>query len=222
MKYYINNFTYRRCRTTQNQAYALKHLSNKWMIPYQEEYLNINNIFGRNADTVLEIGFGMGEATEEIALSRKNENFIGIETFRPGIGSLLNKIEKSNIKNLRIIQHNAIEVIKNMIPRESLSGVHIYFPDPWPKVRHQKRRLIQESFISLISTRICKNGYIHCATDWEDYANQMLQVLSKEPLLTNLGIDCKNRSHVRPCTKFEKRGIELGHKISDLIFKRIF
>ncbi len=214
------SFYHQRYRITKNQRHALKNFFLKWCIPYQTHYLNYEKAFDQNAPVILEIGFGMGEATETIALSRPSENFLAAETYMPGIGSLLRRIEKSNIKNLRIIKHDAIEILENMIPPESLKGLHIYFPDPWPKVRHRKRRLIQERFSKLAKSRICISGYVHCTTDSDEYASQIEKNLNNSTFfLVNFkkNSSCGNR----PLTKFERRGIKLGHNIYDFIFKRI-
>jgi len=218
---HIRSFVHRRGHITQGQLAALERLMGQWSIPYAPRRLDPAAAFGRQAPTVLEIGFGMGETTEKIALARPGDNFLGVEVFNAGVGSLLRRIEDSSIPNLRIIQHDAVEVVRDMIAPDSLAGVHIYFPDPWPKKRHHKRRLIQPTFISLLASRIAPGGYIHCATDWEDYAVQMLEVLSGEPLLKNT-VDggYAPRPDYRPLTKFETRGLRLGHGVWDLIFKR--
>lgn len=217
---HIRSFVHRRGHITQGQLAALERLMGQWSIPYAPRRLDPAAAFGRQAPTVLEIGFGMGETTEKIALARPDDNFLGVEVFNAGVGSLLRRIEDSSIQNLRIIQHDAVEVVRDMIAPDSLAGVHIYFPDPWPKKRHHKRRLIQPAFISLLASRIAPGGYIHCATDWEDYAVQMLEVLSGEPLLKNTADGYAPRPDYRPLTKFETRGLRLGHGVWDLIFKR--
>ncbi|WP_367353255.1 tRNA (guanosine(46)-N7)-methyltransferase TrmB [Achromobacter animicus] len=217
---HIRSFVHRRGHITQGQLAALERLMGQWSIPYAPRRLDPAAAFGRQAPTVLEIGFGMGETTEKIALARPGDNFLGVEVFNAGVGSLLRRIEDSSIQNLRIIQHDAVEVVRDMIAPDSLAGVHIYFPDPWPKKRHHKRRLIQPTFISLLASRIAPGGYIHCATDWEDYAVQMLEVLSGEPLLKNTVDGYAPRPDYRPLTKFETRGLRLGHGVWDLIFKR--
>lgn len=218
---HIRSFVHRRGHITQGQRDALETLLSKWSLPYQAQRLDTSAAFGRQAPTVLEIGFGMGETTEKIALARPGDNFLGVEVFNAGVGSLLRRIEDSSIPNLRIVQHDAVEVVRDMIAPDSLAGVHIYFPDPWPKKRHHKRRLIQPTFIKLLATRIAPGGYIHCATDWEDYAVQMLEVLSGEPLLANSVDGYAPRPDYRPLTKFENRGLRLGHGVWDLIFKRV-
>jgi len=218
---HIRSFVHRRGHITQGQREALERLLGKWSIPYAPRRLDPAAAFGREAPTILEIGFGMGETTEKIALARPDDNFLGVEVFNAGVGSLLRRIEDSQIQNLRIIQHDAVEVVRDMIAPDSLAGVHIYFPDPWPKKRHHKRRLIQSPFVSLLASRIAPGGYLHCATDWEDYAVQMREVLSAEPLLRNTAEGYAPRPDYRPLTKFETRGLRLGHGVWDLIFKRV-
>jgi tRNA (guanine-N7-)-methyltransferase len=218
---HIRSFVHRRGHVTQGQREALQRLMGRWSIPYTEHQLDLAAAFGRQAPTVLEIGFGMGETTEKIALARPHENFLGIEVFNAGVGSLLRRIEVSQISNLRIIQHDAVEVVRDMIAPSTLAGVHIYFPDPWPKKRHHKRRLVQAPFIALLASRIAPGGYVHCATDWQPYAEQMHDVLSAEPLLANTAARYAPRPDFRPQTKFESRGLRLGHGVWDLIFNRL-
>lgn len=218
---HIRSFVHRRSHITQGQQHAIDTLATKWAIPYQPQLLDFTTIFGRTAPTILEIGFGMGETTEKIALTRANDNFIGVEVFPAGVGAMLNRIETSQLHNVRIIQHDAVDVVNHMIPLESLDGIHIYFPDPWPKKRHHKRRLIQGPFVHLLAQRLKSGGYIHCATDWENYAEQMLEVLSAEPLLQNTADGFAPKPEYRPQTKFETRGFRLGHSSWDVVFKKI-
>ncbi|WP_019937855.1 tRNA (guanosine(46)-N7)-methyltransferase TrmB [Bordetella sp. FB-8] len=218
---HIRSFVHRRGHITQGQRDALEHLLDKWSLPYAPRPLDAAAAFGRQAPLILEIGFGMGETTEKIALTRPQDNFLGVEVFNAGVGSLLRRIEESAIPNLRIVQHDAVEVVRDMIAPETLAGVHVYFPDPWPKKRHHKRRLIQPAFVALLASRIAPGGYLHCATDWQEYAAQMLDVLGAEPLLRNTCADYAPRPDYRPQTKFETRGLRLGHGVWDLIFKRI-
>ncbi|MFZ5509698.1 MAG: tRNA (guanosine(46)-N7)-methyltransferase TrmB, partial [Pseudomonadota bacterium] len=166
------------------------------------------------------IGCGMGETTVAIAAAHRDKDFIGIEVHTPGVGSLLKRIEEQGLTNLRVIQHDAVEVLRDMIPADSLAGVHIFFPDPWPKKRHHKRRLIQPSFVALLASRLKPGGYVHLATDWQDYAEQMLAVLSAEPALENTAAGFAARPEYRPQTKFEARGLRLGHGVWDLVFRR--
>jgi len=218
---HIRSFVHRRSHMTPGQKQAVEQHMDKWALPYQDSLLDYDQAFGRGAPTILEIGFGMGETTQKIAQLRADENFLGVEVFNAGVGALLKRIEESGVSNIRIIQHDAVEVVQNMIAPDSLAGVHIYFPDPWPKKRHHKRRLVRPEFIALLASRIKPGGYIHCATDWEDYAGQMLEVLSGEVLLRNTCTDYAPKPDYRPQTKFETRGLRLGHGIRDLVFKRI-
>jgi len=217
---HIRSFVNRRSHMTQGQQQALDTYLDKWSIAYRSERLDLNQAFGRSAPTILEIGFGMGETTEQIALARPQDNFLGVEVFNAGVGALLKRIEASALQNIRIIQHDAVEVLRDMIAPNSLAGGHIYFPDPGPKKRHHKRRLIQPPLIELLSSRMAPGAYMHCATDWEHYALQMLEVLSAEPSLTNTAENFAPRPDFRPLTKFENRGIRLGHGVWDLIFKK--
>jgi len=217
---HIRSFVNRRSHMTQGQQQALDAYLDKWSVPYRAEVLDLSATFGRSAPTVLEIGFGMGETTEQIALARPQDNFLGVEVFNAGVGALLKRIETSTLENIRIIQHDAVEVLRDMVAPNSLSGVHIYFPDPWPKKRHHKRRLIQAPLIELLSSRMASGAYLHCATDWEHYAQQMLEVLSGEASLINTAENFAPRPDFRPLTKFENRGIRLGHGVWDLIFKK--
>ena len=217
---HIRSFVNRRSHMTQGQQQALDSYLYKWSIPYRAQVLDLSASFGRVAPTILEIGFGMGETTEQIALTRPDDNFLGVEVFNAGVGALLKRIESSSLQNIRIIQHDAVEVLRDMIAPNSLAGVHIYFPDPWPKKRHHKRRLIQAPLIQLLSSRLASGAYVHCATDWEHYAQQMLEVLSAEPSLANAADGFAPRPDFRPLTKFENRGLRLGHGVWDLIFKK--
>ncbi|GAA4327547.1 tRNA (guanosine(46)-N7)-methyltransferase TrmB [Pigmentiphaga soli] len=217
---HIRSFVHRRGHITQSQKEALDTLAGKWTLPYQDHHLKVAAAFGREAPTVLEIGFGMGETTAQIAQAQPERNFIGVEVFNAGVGAMLRRIEQAGLRNVRIVQHDAVDVVRNMIAPDSLSGVHVYFPDPWPKKRHHKRRLIQSPFVALLATRIAPGGYLHCATDWQPYAEQMLEVLHAEPLLANTADGFSPRPAWRPQTKFEARGLRLGHGVWDVIFER--
>jgi len=163
----------------------------------------------------------MGGTTAEIASARPADDFLGIEVHEPGVGALLKLIGEQELTNIRVVQHDAVEVLEHMIAADSLDGVHIYFPDPWHKARHHKRRLIQPKFVALLVSRLKPDGYLHLATDWQNYAEQMLEVLSAEPALENTaGSDYAERPDYRPVTKFERRGLKLGHGVWDLVFKR--
>ncbi|HWV63072.1 MAG TPA: tRNA (guanosine(46)-N7)-methyltransferase TrmB, partial [Oxalicibacterium sp.] len=182
--------------------------------------LETTQAFGRNAPTIFEIGFGMGETTATIAAGMPEKNFIGVEVHTPGIGSLLKLIGERQLENVRIIQHDAYEVLVNMIAPASLSGIHVFFPDPWHKARHNKRRLIQPPMVELLSSRLAPGGYLHCATDWQEYAEQMLEVLGNETTLQNTADGYAPRPDYRPVTKFENRGLKLGHGVWDLVFRK--
>ncbi len=217
---HIRSFVNRRSHITQGQQEAIDAFLTKWSLAYRPSQLNLTETFEREAPTILEIGFGMGETTEKIALARPDDNFLGVEVFNAGVGALLKRIEASNLNNIRIIQHDAVEVLRDMLAPQSLAGVHIYFPDPWPKTRHHKRRLIQPPLVELLASRMAPGAYIHCATDWEHYAEQMLAVLSAETSLQNTCEGFAPRPEFRPLTKFENRGLRLGHGVWDVIFKK--
>ena len=217
---HIRSFVNRRSHITQGQQEALDAFLTKWSLAYRPSLLNLTETFEREAPTILEIGFGMGETTEKIALARPGDNFLGVEVFNAGVGALLKRIEASSLNNIRIIQHDAVEVLRDMLAPQSLAGVHIYFPDPWPKTRHHKRRLIQPPLVELLASRLASGAYIHCATDWEHYAEQMLAVLSAETSLQNTCEGFAPRPDFRPLTKFENRGLRLGHGVWDVIFKK--
>lgn len=217
---HIRSFVNRRSHITQGQQEALDAFLTKWSLAYRPSLLNLTETFEREAPTILEIGFGMGETTEKIALARPGDNFLGVEVFNAGVGALLKRIEASSLNNIRIIQHDAVEVLRDMLAPQSLAGVHIYFPDPWPKTRHHKRRLIQPPLVELLASRMAPGAYIHCATDWEHYAEQMLAVLSAETSLENTCEGFAPRPDFRPLTKFENRGLRLGHGVWDVIFKK--
>jgi len=187
-------------------------------IPFQANIIDLNDIFGRDAPKILEIGFGMGGSTAAIAHANPQNDYLGIEVHMPGVGSLLNQINELQLTNVRIIQHDAVEVIQYMLLPECLQGIHIFFPDPWPKARHHKRRLIQADFVARLCSRLKLDGYIHIATDWQDYATHILQVLQQEPTLQNTAENFALRPEYRPITKFENRGIQLGHSVWDMIF----
>ncbi len=182
--------------------------------------LDFNAAFATTAPVILEIGCGMGETTAAIAAAQPDKNFIGIEVHTPGVGALFKEIATRELNNLRVIQHDAVEVVRDMIAPASLAGIHVFFPDPWPKKRQHKRRLIQPAFVHELALRLAPGAYIHCATDWEEYALQMLEVLSGETLLQNSSEGFAPRPAYRPQTKFETRGLRLGHGVWDVVFIR--
>ncbi|MGA0611940.1 tRNA (guanosine(46)-N7)-methyltransferase TrmB [Caldimonas sp. KR1-144] len=216
----IRSFVLRAGRMGTGQARALAELGPRFVLPYAPQPLDAHAAFGRSAPLVVEIGFGMGHATAEIAKARPECDFLGIEVHTPGVGALLKRIGEEQLANLRIVQHDAVEVFEHMLAPDSLAGVHVFFPDPWHKKKHHKRRLIQPAFVSLLASRIAPGGYLHCATDWQDYAEQMLEVLGAEPALVNTAEGYAPRPDYRPLTKFENRGLKLGHGVWDLVFTK--
>ncbi|MET3443530.1 tRNA (guanine-N7-)-methyltransferase [Variovorax paradoxus] len=218
----LKSFVKRAGRTTDGQARAFAELGPLFLLPYKPEPLDLTAAFGgRAAPTVLEIGFGMGEATAHIASVMPETNFLCCEVHEPGVGALLKRIGEQSITNIRICAHDAVDVLDHMLQPDSLAGVHVFFPDPWHKKRHNKRRLIQPGFVKKLAEHLRPGGYIHCATDWQPYAEQMLEVLSAEPLLRNTAEGYAPKPEYRPLTKFENRGIKLGHGVWDLVFQRV-
>ena len=216
----IRSFVLRQGRVSNAQQRYHEDMMAKIGIPYSPTLLDLDAVFGRCAPHIFEIGFGMGETSAAIATAHPENDYIGVEVHTPGVGSLCKLIAEGALTNQRIIQHDAVEVLRHMIPEGSLAGAHIFFPDPWPKARHHKRRLIQPPLVALLTSRLQPGGYLHCATDWENYAEQMLEVLSAEPLLKNTAEGFAPRPEYRPLTKFEQRGLRLGHGVWDVIFRR--
>ena len=216
----IRSFVVRAGRMGPGQARALADLGPRWLVPFAAGGVDFTTLFGRRAPLVLEIGFGMGDATATIAQAVPDTDFIGVEVHPPGVGALLSRIDKRGLANLRLVQHDAVDVVERMIGPASLAGVHVFFPDPWHKARHHKRRLIQTPFVHLLASRLAPGGYLHCATDWEPYALQMLEVLTAEPTLANTAEGFAPRPAYRPVTKFETRGLGLGHGVWDLVFEK--
>jgi tRNA (guanine-N7-)-methyltransferase len=216
----IRSYVRRAGRTTAGQARALETLGPKYMVRYQPHPVDLAQVFGREAPTLLEIGFGMGEATAHIAGLMPENNFLCCEVHPPGVGALLKRIGEQDLTNIRIVEHDAVEVLDHMLPAGSLAGVHIFFPDPWHKARHNKRRLVQPAFVAKLVPRLRPGGYVHCATDWEPYAQQMLEVLAAEPALRNTAEGFAPRPDYRPLTKFENRGLRLGHGVWDVVFRK--
>ena len=218
----IRTFVTRAGRTTAGQARALAELGPRFVLPYDAGQRDlVAATSGNCARTVLEIGFGMGQATAHIAALQPDTLFIGCEVHEPGVGALLKAIGDQQLDNIRIVQHDAVEVLREMIAPATLRGVHIFFPDPWHKTRHHKRRLIQPPFVRLLAERLAPGGYVHLATDWQPYAEQMLAVLGAEPLLANTAEGYAPRPAYRPETRFERRGLRLGHGVWDLVFRRV-
>jgi tRNA (guanine-N7-)-methyltransferase len=216
----VRSYVLRQGRLTGAQRRARDQWLPRYGIPYAREPVDFDRLFGRAAPRILEIGFGMGETTARIAASHPQNDYLAIEVHTPGVGSLLARIAGDGLTNLRVIQHDAVEVVRDMIPPGSLDGVHVFFPDPWPKKRHHKRRLLQAPFIGTLASRMKPGGYLHIATDWDDYARQILEVLSGELLLANAADGYAPRPEYRPLTKFESRGLKLGHRVWDVVFRR--
>jgi tRNA (guanine-N7-)-methyltransferase len=216
----IRSFVRRAGRTTIGQARAFETLGPRFMVPFQPAPLDLPATFGRTAPVILEIGFGMGDATAHIAALMQDKDFLCCEVHEPGVGALLKRIGEQGLQNIRIVQHDAVEVLRQMLVPASLDGIHVFFPDPWHKLRHHKRRLLQAPLVAELANRLKPGGYLHCATDWEPYAQQMLQVLGDEPLLRNSAEGFAPRPDYRPETKFERRGLRLGHGVWDVVFTR--
>ena len=218
----IRSFVLRQGRLTKGQARALETVFPKFGISYKPELLDLNAQFNRaDSKKILEIGFGMGETTAKIAQTLPECDFLAAEVHTPGVGALLKLIDELALTNIRVIQHDVVEVLQNMLADGSLDGVHIFFPDPWHKKRHHKRRLIQAEFVKLLCSKLKVGGYIHVATDWQEYAEWVLEVLNAEPQLKNTAKDYAEKPAYRPLTKFENRGIKLGHGVWDMVFKRV-
>ena len=217
----IRSYVLRGGRTTEAQARAYKEWGPRFLLPYAPRLIDVEAVFHRRAPLILEIGFGMGEATAHIAAVRPQDNFLACEVHEPGVGALLKRLGEQSLDHVRIVRHDAVEVLEHMIAPGALAGVHIFFPDPWHKKRHHKRRLIQPPFVALLASRLQPGGYVHCATDWQPYAQHMLDVLSACPVLRNSASDYAPKPDYRPLTKFENRGLRLGHGVWDLVFKRV-
>lgn len=217
----IRSFVLRQGRLTTAQERALTAEMPRFGIPFQEAPLKLEDVFGRaDSRKILEIGFGMGETTAHIAENHPDWDILGIEVHTPGVGSLLKQVSERGLTNIRVIQYDAVEVLKHMMSDASLNGVHIFFPDPWHKKRHHKRRLIQQDFARLLSHKLKPGGYLHVATDWQEYAEWILEILRAEPLLENAVADYAPKPEYRPLTKFEQRGLRLGHGVWDILFIR--
>jgi len=218
----IRSYILRQGRITAAQTKAIQENLKKHAIVFENQLVNFNDVFKNSSrELILEIGFGMGTSTAEIAKANSNKNYLAIEVHSPGVGNLIKLIQENHIFNLKIIQHDAVEVLNAMIKNDSLDGIHIFFPDPWPKKRHHKRRLIQGNFLKLMAQKIKQSGYLHIATDWEDYALWIIDLLDKETLLQKTSEDFFEKPDYRPLTKYENRGIKLGYKVWDMIYRRL-
>ena len=216
----IRSFVLRQGRFSPAQQRAHETLLPRFGIAFTREPLDLERVFARSAPKILEIGSGMGETTATIAQAMPECDFLAVEVHAPGVGSLLKQIDDLGLANLRVIQRDAVEVVREMIAPSTLAGIHVFFPDPWPKRRHHKRRLLQSAFVHALALRLARGGYLHVATDWEDYAGATLSALTAEPLLVNTARDYAPRPAYRPLTKFERRGMRLGHGVWDLVFRR--
>ena len=216
----IRSFVLRQGRMSEAQQRYLDTLLPQIGIDYRVVALDLDQAFGRSAPKILEIGFGMGETTAKIAAAMPDHDFLAIDVHTPGVGALCKLIAEGNLSNVRVMQHDAVEVMRDMLGDGTLAGVHIFFPDPWRKKRHFKRRIIQPDFVALVARKLAPGGYVHCATDWEDYAHWMVDVLGAEALLHNSAEGFSPRPAYRPLTKFENRGLKLGHGVWDLVFRR--
>ena len=217
----IRSFVLRQGRVTKGQANALETQWPLCGVEYGLQAIDLSTVFNRmDSKKILEIGFGMGETTAKIAQTLPDHDFLAVEVHTPGVGALLKLIEELALTNIRIIQHDVVEVLHNMIMDNCLDGVHIFFPDPWHKKRHHKRRLIQAEFVKLLCSKLKIGAYLHVATDWQEYAQWVLEVLKAEPQLQNTASEYAEKPYYRPLTKFENRGIKLGHGVWDIIFLR--
>jgi tRNA (guanine-N7-)-methyltransferase len=215
------SFVRRLGRFTEAQKKAYEEFSSKYLIPFKEEFLNFKDVFGNSGNVTLEIGFGSGFATAQIAADNPAKNYLGVEVHKPGIGRLLNEIEKRRLSNIRIIEYDVIPAALKMIPEGSLEAIHIFFPDPWPKKRHHKRRLVQRPFTNTLCNCLTPNGYLYMVTDWEDYALNALEELNETPLLKNTCENFAAPQEWRPKTRFEEKGLAKDHVIRELLFERI-
>ena len=216
----VRSYVLRQGRVSKAQRRAHDILLPRYGVAFERRPLDLDALFGRHAPRILEVGFGMGETTAEIAAAHPHNDYLAIEVHTPGVGSLLKQIDERGLTNIRIVQHDAVEVLEHMVAPATLDGVHIFFPDPWPKKRHHKRRLLKPSFVQLLASKLKPAGYIHVATDWADYAREVLEVMSGEQALENSAAVFAARPDDRPLTKFEERGLKLGHRVWDIIFVR--
>lgn len=215
----IRSFVLRQGRMSPAQQRACDELYPRYGVTPSSP-LDFRALFGNASPVVLEIGFGMGETTAAIAAMQPDVNFLGVEMHQPGVGALLRRIEGQQLTNVRVLRHDAVDVVERMIPAASLCGIHVYFPDPWPKKRHHKRRLLQPAFVHALAVTLARGGYLHVATDWAPYADEILPTLAAEPLLANTADGFAPQPAWRPLTKFEQRGLARGHPVFDLLFTR--
>jgi tRNA (guanine-N7-)-methyltransferase len=219
----IKSYVKRGGRMGTGQLRAITELSPRFVLPFDTQQLDTEKAFGNSLPLILEIGFGMGETTATIAAAQAQHNFLGVEVHEAGVGALLKRMGEQGLSNIRIIEHDAVEVVRDMLAPETLAGVHVFFPDPWHKKRHHKRRLMQAAFVALLASRIKPGGYLHFATDWQEYADICAHILSAEPSLLNTvspEIRFAPKPDYRPLTKFEARGLRLGHGVWDLVFRK--
>jgi len=216
----IRSYVLRQGRYSPAQQRAVAELMPRYGVPYQAAPLDFEALFGRKAPVVAEIGFGMGETTARIAAECPGTDYLAIEVHAPGVGSLLRQIGEGSLANVRIVRHDAVQVLRDMVAPASLAAIHVFFPDPWPKKRHHKRRLLQPDFVELAASRLAPGGRLHVATDWQEYAEHVLAVLLASPRLRNTAQGFAPRPAYRPETKFERRGVKLGHGVWDLLFTR--
>lgn len=214
----IKTYVLRKGRMTASQERDYQNFSHIWCIPFEKKPINLLDVFGNTNPVIVEIGFGMGSATAEIAEKNPDINYIGIEVHTPGVGKLLGEIRTRDLKNLYIIEHDALEVLDEAIVDGSINGFHVFFPDPWPKKRHHKRRLMQRPNTDLLAKKLCAGGYIYFVTDWAEYADFALEELNKTPSLHNKYEKFAETQHWRPETKFEKRGKDAAREIKELYF----
>jgi len=217
----IRSFIRRQGRITQGQQLALDNHWDKYCLDPNADY-DFSQVFGRTAPLIVEIGFGSGDSLAKMAAANPDKDYIGIEVHRPGVGHLMLLLDQLGLTNVRIYCHDAIEIIERKVADNSLAGVHLFFPDPWPKKKHHKRRIVRPSFVELLTRKLQPGGYFHAATDWQNYAENMLEVLSADSGISNTSDtgDYCERPEYRPLTKFEQRGIRLGHGVWDLVFRK--
>ncbi|HUQ27552.1 MAG TPA: tRNA (guanosine(46)-N7)-methyltransferase TrmB [Usitatibacter sp.] len=216
----IRSYVLRQGRFSPAQQRAYAELLPRLGVAFRPEPLDFKQIFGRSAPVVVEIGSGMGETTARIAQENPATDYLAVEVHAPGVGSLLKHLHASGAGNVRVIQHDAVEVMGAMVADAALAGIHVFFPDPWPKKRHHKRRLLQPEFAALVARKLARGGYLHVATDWQEYAEHVLAVLAATPGMRNTADNFAPRPAARPETKFERRGLRLGHGVWDIVFER--